>query len=920
MANLRCIAVLAAVPFLLAAAVNRDLPGKPCGLDVRDGRIFMTNRYPQAGWQRAEVELSLRSDTGPIHLQKGKISRQKDLLKLERKSGAWKWESSFSVRDRLILINSVFVNTSAKRQLLEAGVSLLPDFKVKSSRFWNGFGKVYAADRFRYRQGCMTTEGQKRYYYCEFPFPAAAVSAGDSGIFAGHEIFAPVSWSSCSFDPGKNKLHFSQRFVADPGQTVKFSFVIGSVRPVFGLAEAVVQHYYDTFPQEWQVVRGQDNPYVWGNHAQYGTWKIKPDPERSRRHHYKLDWAYCPYKRSGDIRMRKEFWDYKPFSPFSSYRSGKYGGVQAPFPATSYEELVKIRRERFLEYGQKYGWMFYNSCVGHWCEYQLALKHYPDAIIRKKGKPVAYNRWTTAYDREYNVFPYHTSFGKVMYEDMTYVAKELQLPGFALDCGSGGFDYRGPAVEKPVPGRAWDKDGIFIDNSVAINAMVDHIRSINPKEPLTSFCNGTLKGDYMMFERSLVHPDTKRMMPLGKWWIGPRPGCVHAHGYLFHDTVPNWKGLSTEEFLKMLSRLADYTMLNQFKYGLTPNYNTMVGVPEHYYILPESFELMRAGWQAEIPLELSAGLYAPYKARYGKAENSYIYLGNSSARTSSGTLRIDNRVLAPRTHQRQIFVLKKRSKARTENKLSGSFTAFDVVLPSRVPVLWESVCGVIGGGEEMTVKASAEKSLEKEVFRVEFVKTHPFTGKFKFRQRRGFSAPALRLNGRPVKAEQSLNIRRGDKLEILYRSENFCLSSREITTFPYTSKNGEVSLKVGFPGNDQAVRNVARRFNDYFTYCRRNGLVAGDGLCYLVSDPGQGEKGMIRLQLAPGKAFAARKKNGGILLSAPDAKALDRLTTEFFYQMDKRFDHVPPLRHVEGMDPGEFNANGKRLPLRRFFD
>ena len=127
----------------------------------------------------------------------------------------------------------------------------------------------------------------------------------------------------------------------------------------------------------------------------------------------------------------------------------------------------------------------------------------------------------------------------------------------------------------------------------------------------------------------------------------------------------------------------------------------------------------------------------------------------------------------------------------------------------------------------MSVKASSEKSLEKEVYRVEFVKTRPFTGKFKFRHRRGFSAPVIRLNGAPVKAEQGLNIRQGDKLEILYRSENFRLSSRAITTFPYTSKNGEVTLKVGFPGNDQAVRNVARRFNDYFTYCRQNGLVTG---------------------------------------------------------------------------------------------
>jgi len=548
--------------------------------------------------------------------------------------------------------------------------------------------------------------------------------AGQLGsVFLGHRIFDPVSWSSCSFDPAGNRLRFSERFVADPNQKITFHFVLGSARTPYGLPEAVVQQFYDSFPEDWQVARGQENPYIWGVHAQYLTWKVQPQAEYARRHYFTLDWAYCPYKRSGDIRIRQEYWDYKPFNSFSEYRSPKYGGIRTMFPDTTYEQLVKLRRERFQKYGKTCGWMFYNTCVGHWCEYQLAEKCYPDAIIRENGNPISFNNWTTAYDRELNVFPYKTSFAKVLYEDMAYVAKELDLPGFALDCGSGGTHYRGPAVDQPVPGRAWDDEGIFIDNSVAINAQVDYIRSLNPAVPLTTFCNGTLKGDYMMFERPFVHPDLKRMMPLGKWWIGPRPGCIHGHGYLFHDTVPNWRELTTEGFMEMISRLADYTTLNQFNYGLTNNYNTMHGVPEQYYILPEALELMRLGWQAEIPVQLSPGLYAPYKARYGSRENSCLFLANSSSKTSSGKVTVDNRVLASDGAQRQLFVLKKRSEAALENEISGPFTSFAVTLPSRVPVLWESVCGFSGAPEKLKALVSSGKTLEQQVFAVKFLET-----------------------------------------------------------------------------------------------------------------------------------------------------------------------------------------------------
>ncbi|MBQ6470498.1 MAG: hypothetical protein IJJ33_00815 [Victivallales bacterium] len=895
------------------------------GIILKGGAPVLVNRYPNAEWSQAMLRFTLDFATAPeyhknsVKLPKPQLAFAADSLKMDYNAEEWRWRNRFSVCNRVILAEAEYLNTAKNVQLIEVGAELTPDFQA--TQFWNSYGKVLPSDQFRERKMNVTTEdGARQRAYCREPFTLTAVGGERQGVFVGFLPFDLVSWHGCSYDPSRRVLRFCQRFAVNPGQAVQFDFVFGSVSTAFGLAESSVQQIYDSFPERWAVVGGQENPYAWGMHSHYQNWWGTPDPEHSRRHHYTIEWTYCPYKRSGDIRMRPELWDYQTFNTFASWPTPKYGGIRSHFPKTTVAEQIELRKNRFRELGGKYGWMFYNSCAGAWCEYQLAEARYADSIVRKNGKPIAKNSWTTGHDREYCMSSYHTSFGEVIYDDMTYLAKELELPGFALDCGSGGTSFRGPSVEKPIPGRAWDEEGVFVDSSVAVNSMVDFIHALNPQKPLSAFTNGTLKGDYIMFERNYVHPEVPVFMPLGRWWIGPRPGCVHGHGHLFKDTVPTWRTLTPETFLPMISRLSDYALLNQFKYGLTNSYVTMCGAPEMYYILPEALELMRAGWQATIPVQTSPELYAPYRARYGKAEHTFLYLANSSPKTSRGTVAIDNRELADDGQQIQLFVLKKRSKAETENHVKYGLTSFVAELPSRTPVLWESVCGITGVPQEMTVLVKAEKTLAERRYSVAFLRIKAFDGQLRVPSLRHFASAEILVNGQVADARRPLRFGQGDVLEIVCRSEDFRLSAEAILGFPFVNQAGEVDFRVGFASGNAGLREVARRFNDYFTYCRKKGLVKGDGLCVLTTDPKTVAHGMVRLELAEGQGNIIQDDNGGLRIAAPNLTEMNRLVTELFYQMDCRFEYYEPFRNVMGLRASDFQAEGKSLPLRCYFD
>lgn len=621
---------------------------------------------------------------------------------------------------------------------------------------------------------------------------------------------------------------------------------------------------------------------------------------------------------------REEFWDYKSHSPFR--KTKPEGGIPINMAKINREDYLRHRQEFFRRDGRRYGLMFYNTVSGTWCEINLAKKHYPDAITHDKDVSYILNSWSTHHDQEIRVFPWQTSFGKVFESDMIALAKELDLPGFALDCAYGGAYYRGPAVEKPLPGRAWDDQGKFIDQNVAINHQVDFIHNIIKEQnsrPLSVFINGYLKGDYVMVEAPFMNTGKyKRWMPLLRWYIGPRPGVSHGHGYMLKESVPNWHSLAAEELQETIGKLSDFVIMNQFKYGISTTFPTQYGCPQQLYIQPEQHELMRAGWQAEIPIVLEEGMRVPYLARYGRGVNTYFFLGNSGGNVVKGKASFDNQAVSD-DGLSIFYALKMRDHSKTNNLMDGGFTQVETSLPSRIPVIYEAVAAIRKPAENFSCEVSVEKQLNEQRYQLRFKNQQTFASPIFVRDIRNFKLVTLTLNGQDVKAGVDITIKPNSVLEFAYLSQIFSNSAEEILAFPFTDAKNRTSFTVQM--NTESGHELAQRFNEYFDFCRSKELIAADSSQVMIEkvDKPVPAAGVVTLLIGEDSEKISVTPNKGLVITAHNAESANLMITELLKVMDLRYEYVFPFRMVSGLNwemIRHFQMMNKAFPYQKYFE
>lgn len=913
---------LVAAPMAMAAITTR-IALNPDGAALR-----LQAAAPAGDWSAAELHLRLQAADHDEALSRLDLSQQNGVVRGICASPRVRWEFTCSPQGELLLFESVLTNLTDNELRLEPELLAIMDGSPTLQTFWNGFAARHSIGREPLTRKGIKGEVEKHVGASTMPFPVSAVYGERSSLFLGSVPFDPISYTAGGYDPARQSLSYALRLVLAPRQSLPFRLVLGSAGVRYGAQEAVVQQFYEAFPECWAVIGGQDNPYVWANHAQYNNWWGQPNPEISRRLQTRIEWCYCPYKRSGDMLGRPEFWDYRPHSTF---RSGKpeCGGIPIDYGSITLPDFHQHRRDRFNKLARPYGWMFYNTTAGTWCEKQLAEQHYPDAITHDKSVMYILNSWSTHHDQEIRVFPMGTSFANAFEADMTKLAAELDLPGFALDCAYGGASYRGPAVNTDLPGRAWDEEGLFIDQSVAINHQVDFIHAINrePGRQLTAFINGYLKGDYVMVEAPYLNTGKfKRWMPLLRWYIGPRPGCVHGHGFLYTELVPDWRNQTPEYFREMMPKLSDYVIMNQFKYGLTNSYLTQFGNPQQVYIFPEAFELMRAGWQAEIPMQIPADMRVPYQARYGRGVNSYFFLGNSAANEVSGTVRFDSAGL-DREGWVMLFNRKLRDRAACRNRLDGPLNAIDVCLPSRVPVIYEAVLALQPNQPQLTFEVSAVKELHRQHYLFTWG-DQTFSSPIRLRRLRDFRLTRVILNGLPLDVQDdrlaATLFPAGGRLELFYESEHFAVPAESITAFPYADPAGNLNFTLRLPDDSAISQRLAARFADYFAFCRERKVIPAASPDFnRVQDQGFSEPdaGTIALHFSD-RSLIRSSPGGGLVLEAASLPELETLTDQLFSVMDHHFAYTFPFRWAMGLSQEilvHFKMYGKSFPVSPYF-
>ena len=819
-------------------------------------------------------------------------------------------------------ITATVKNLSDKQLLLEPGMRLSVK-PLKGDQFWAGFDILDAEDKELGRQGYKGRYSKHISGGVTQPFPTASLIGNGRAIILGGRLFEISSWDSGKYVPRKKSgasLYYSRRIVVEPGKEVTNTYFAGSVPVRFDVEQNVVEAYYETIPSDFRPFVGKDNPYIRGAHCQYSTWARKPNFEAERRRFTTIDWAYTPYKRSGDSYGRKELWDYKPLvSDFKVTFGQLMRGEGMDYKKLTWEQFHKRRKEIFHESARKYGYSFY-TCIG-WCEKQLAETIYKDSLAEDKSVALELAPWSVHHDRERRVFMYGNSYGKAFMEDLAKLSEELDLPGFAFDCGSPGVNHYGAAAKNPeVDGRAWDEKGVFIDELCGVNQIVDYVHKLRPSDPLYVWKNGGGNCDMQMIETDLFGSVFPSWMPHMRYGIGQRPAVLHVReGYMYQETIPDWNSLTQDEFIQRWSKLGDHLTFSDFEYGMTNSYYGYGGNRLSQYAMPELLECIDLGWRALVPVATD-GLGEDqmlYKARYGRQADTILFFGNPYEKPINIKFTVDNYGLGGKY---QLFLPKMRDFANMENRIVNGDTVFSYALPSRRPVLFEAAFGLdkLPASGKLGAKVSSKKDIHKMTYTAELDNDSPFTAVVTPREVENFTVE-LKINGNTVAAGTGVELPANAKIEAVYTSKLFGVPAMRISTFPFIGADGKPQVAVKLPDNPNAAeKEIAGHIQGYFDFTAAHKMNSKAAL------PAWKE-GMWTIEVTVGRGKGDRIERKGrtiYLHSSTDRKAILNYKA-LARVMDRRFEYFMPFvvhSNQTNIMARKFDQKTLLLPYSRCFE
>ena len=433
------------------------------------------------------------------------------------------------------------------------------------------------------------------------------------------------------------QLHLQIPLVLDAGQSDTFPVEIYQFAPRYGFLDAL-QKYFSAHPKAF-TARTDIDPNAAGVGAAYTAWNGNSF-ERTRRFGGDWDWCYAPFKRTGDIYGRSQYWDYQSARPFP------------PADAKLTPEEYRAKRlKRFQEGAAANAAMMFYVPSFIYCEENLAKEQYPGAIVYKPdGKYAVYfdRPWVTGHDNEVMIYPWANKFSQQSQQDARDVVKENPISGFAYDVLNGGYPFRGTGM-KESPRRSFNADGEYVDLSVGVAKMMDFTRSLerdgrkmaldgNPTGNTRAFL--VARCDSAMYERP-PYKYLDQLIPL-RYAMGHKPLTWWDDWGI--ASMIDWKNMTADEIKNAYLGVADYVRLSSYRYGGYPSPRLVEGVPSIAHELPLLKEVVTSGWQA-VPAVRTANSDLPdfiWPARYGSGVGSFITIGNASRENWSGQIVIDD--------------------------------------------------------------------------------------------------------------------------------------------------------------------------------------------------------------------------------------------------------------------------------------
>ena len=160
--------------------------------------------------------------------------------KVTAKGDGVTWEITLVPKHNLLELDGKITNTSGKQRLLEPVISMTVP-REKESRFWGGFDLLKAEEKPLARKGFKGRTSKHLSGGLSQPFPTASLVNKNMAFVLGQRQWECTSYNGACYTPaGKNaELSFSQRIVAEKGETVPVRLVCGIVPVRFGARNTI---------------------------------------------------------------------------------------------------------------------------------------------------------------------------------------------------------------------------------------------------------------------------------------------------------------------------------------------------------------------------------------------------------------------------------------------------------------------------------------------------------------------------------------------------------------------------------------------------------------------------------------------------------------------------------------------------------
>ncbi len=736
------------------------------GQDARPVEVKNWGRAATGGWQ-AEVPV----DDGRATIQ----------LSISRR-GAW------------TAVDLTLANPGRRRAFWEIGWRA--EWVADQPWFWGGWrtprrGRKYEADR-----------GGKVY-------PLAALYDGDGCVSIAYSPEQFLSYirhqADCATTPAS--VETVARVVVDPGAKGTVRFLLGAFQGRWGYREAL-HWYYEAFP-EWFWPRPDVDPRASLNGGSYLVWRNTPQCDLARRLMVGWDWCYAPFRRTGDIYGRPEFWNYKPVRKPAAWRD------------QSIDDFHRWRKKRFAAGDQCDVLMAFYVPAQVWCEERLARQRYADALTTDpKAKTYFDTPWVTGHDNDLRVFPLNTSFGRQSRLDMKAVIDELGLQAFAFDTAGGGARYYGPAAAT-CPGRAWDERGIFVEEAVAIGKLIDWVHQQRQgNRRLAVIINPGAYGSFM----STFRCDSSMLESAPTAVSSGLAQALRAR--LGHKTMVFWEtfeyerwlrpDLSREQYIDALRGVAEWTVQACLRVVTLPTPRIAMGLTPLVRWLPVMRDMVLAGWE---PVPAAFREDGEWVSRAGRGLGCYLATANGTAERKTLKLAVDDPWIGP---GRYLWVpVGPRSGHLKVTHVYGSATSVAATVEPRQALVLKAIAYF----EQVPVGVRAVTSGGGGVH--ERVITVHFGGRGKVRMVVGdmddMVVDSVTADGRRVKLQAKrrglkgaeMVLTGGTEVRIRYLSRSFQVPGRELQEFPGVH-DGRPNFSVVVPAQaPQEIVWAARWISQY---------------------------------------------------------------------------------------------------------